>query len=682
MPLPEFPNLRHWRMSFGSSGHGWLSFDKAESGTNTLSSEVLAEFDTVLGWLESRTDLPGLVIRSAKDSGFILGADVRQFEALDDAYVAASLAARGQKLLQRLEDLPYPTVALMDGYALGGGLELALACRYRVAVEGYERCIGLPEVQLGIHPGFGGTVRTVRMLGVPAALDMMLTGRALSPIEAKRIGLVDRVAPRGDAEAEALRLLRRAQPPRRAPWYLRPLNLAIVRPLVARRTRRQTRRKARPEHYPAPYALIDLWERHGASGPAAYRAEAESIGHLLVSDTSKNLVRLFLLRERLRNLAPKRRAVDRVHVVGAGAMGGDIAAWCALNGIRVTMQDREEKYLAPAFERAQTLFAKRLRAPGAAASALKRLVGDIPGSGAEAADVIIEAIIENLDAKRSLFSEVERRARDDAILASNTSSIRIEEIATALRKPSRLIGLHFFNPVASMPLVEVIRGEKSDPDALDRAMAFVTQIGKLPLPCASAPGFLVNRILMPYMLEALTAFEDGHAPETIDAAARNFGMPMGPIELGDRVGLDIALHVAEIMADTYQVEPPEILHEMVSSGRLGQKSPDGGFYKYHDGRPIRRKEYPAADAALTDRLILRLVNEAAACLSEHIVDDGDLLDAGVVFGIGFAPHTGGPIKYARDCGRDQLLERLNAQQATHGARFAPHPAWAEILPPA
>jgi 3-hydroxyacyl-CoA dehydrogenase/enoyl-CoA hydratase/3-hydroxybutyryl-CoA epimerase len=669
----------HWRVSQGSTGHCWLTLDKAGSGTNTLSSDVLAELEAIVADLENRTALPGVVIRSAKSSGFILGADVKEFQGLSDATVAAELAARGQALLQRIEDLDCPTLAILNGFTLGGGLELALACTYRVAAEGYERCIGLPEVQLGIHPGFGGTVRGVELLGAPKALDLMLTGRSLSPKEALAAGLVDRIAPPGDAEAVALKLLQRKPPRHRPPWHARLANHAALRPLIAGRLRKQVARKAPPDHYPAPHALLDLWQKHGGRGAAAYRDEAESIGRLLVSPTSKNLVRLFLLRERLRNLAPRNGAVGRVHVVGAGVMGGDIAAWCALKGLAVTMQDREEKFLQPALGRARTLFRKRLRAPGAADDALARLVGDVPGEGLADADVVIEAIIEDLDAKRSLFEAVERQVRGDTILGTNTSTIRIEEMAAGLERPERLVGLHFFNPVAKMPLVEVIRSADTDPQVVERALAFVTQIGKLPLPCASAPGFLVNRILMPYMLEALNAHQDGIEIETIDAAARKFGMPMGPIELGDRVGLDIALHSAEIMAPSVGYEPPDVLREMVSAGRVGEKSPKGGFYRFEKGRPVRRSSFAQPDSDLIDRLILMLVNEAAACYSEGIVEDIDLLDAGVVFGTGFAPFTGGPIQYARSVGKAQLFERLKRQESRHGSRFEPHSAWPEIF---
>ena len=676
----EFPSFEHFRLSVGSTGHVWLTFDKADSSSNTLSSDVVHELSTVLEYLETRPDLPGLIFRSGKSSGFILGADVREFAQLDDAATAAKLAGEGQALLQRIEDLPFPTVALLNGYTLGGGMELALACRYRVAEEGYQRCMGLPEVQLGIHPGFGGTVRAVRVLGVPVAMDLMLTGRSLSPVEAARVGLVDRIAPSGMAETAAIKLLQRRPDPHRGAWYARLMGHSALRGIVASRLRKQVRAKARPEHYPAPYALIDLWQRHGATGPESYSAEAESIGQLLVSQTAQNLVRLFMLRERLRNLAPKSDAVTHVHVVGGGVMGGDIAAWCALRGMTVSVQDREEKFLEPAFSRAKSLFRKRLRAPGAAREAESRMLRDIKGAGVATADVIIEAIVEDLKIKQDLFRDLEGKARDEAVLATNTSSIRIEEIAAACREPGRLVGIHFFNPVASMPLVEVIRSDQTDVRFISDALAFVTQIGKLPLPCASAPGFLVNRILMPYMIEALLAFEDGHAIETIDAAARNFGMPMGPIELADRVGLDVARHVADILSQDTGGVTPATLNEMVEAGRLGVKSDGGGFYRYKDGKPIRNKHAAAPTAELTDRLVLTLINEAAACFSAGVVDDTDLLDAGVVFGTGFAPYTGGPVNYAKQCGRDDILKRLATLESSFGPRFAAHPGLHHIFP--
>jgi len=667
---------RHWRRTTGDDGICRLTIDKEGSSANTLSKDVLFELDEHLRVIAHERPR-GLLIRSAKPTGFILGADVKEFEHITEAAEAARLAMEGQIVLSRIEALPMPTVAVIDGFALGGGLELALACRYRVAALGYERNIGLPEVQLGIHPGFGGTVRLVHLLGAPRALDLMLTGRSLSPVEAHEAGLVDRVAPRDDLERVAIELIDRAPPPRRRPWWHAAFELEPVRRLLANRIRPQIAKRADPKHYPAPHALLDLWVRHGGRGEAAYVAEAESLGKLLVGQTSKNLVRMFLLRERMRNLAPKQSAVERVHVVGAGVMGGDIAAWCALRGLSVTVQDRAMEYVEPALRRARELFAKRLKAPGAADEAARRLVPDLEAARVGDADVVIEAIVENVDAKRALYRDLEPRLKADAIVATNTSSIRLEDMADVLARPGRFVGLHFFNPVASLPLVEVIRGAATDDETMQRALAFVTQIGKVPLPCRSAPGFVVNRVLMPYMLEALKAHEDGHAFETIDAAATAFGMPMGPIELADKVGLDVALHVARILSEPLGREVPRALEAKVEAKELGVKT-GTGFYAYADGRPRKRRDFPAPDADLTDRLILPLVNEAVACLEDGVVDDEDLLDAGVVFGTGFAPFTGGPIRYARQRGVDEVVARLDAFAARFGERFAPRAGWQRL----
>lgn len=669
-------SLRHWRRETDAEGVCWLRLDKAESSANTLSREVMLELDGILEELRSAPPR-GLVFASAKRTGFVLGADVKEFEKLASAAEGAQLAARGQRTLARIERLACPTAAAIDGFALGGGLELALACDYRVAVRGYERNLGLPEVQLGIHPGFGGTVRLVRLLGAPRALDLMLTGRSLSPLEASAAGLVDRLAAAEDLERAARELVLAGAAPRRAPWYLAALSAAPLRPFLGRRIRAGIAGRARPEHYPAPYAILELWIRHGGKGDAAYAAEAESIGRLLVGRASKNLVRMFLLRERMRHLAPADESIRRVHVVGAGVMGGDIAAWCALRGLTVTLQDRAMEFIEPALARARRLFRKRLRAPGAADEAYARLTADLDGDALPTADLLIEAIVEKLDAKRQLLADVEPKLAADALIGTNTSSIRLEEMADALQRPNRFVGLHFFNPVASLPLVEVIRGAETGEAAFARALAFVTRIGKLPLPCRSAPGFVVNRVLTPYMLEALRAHADGHAFETIDAAATAFGMPVGPVELADRVGLDVALHVARILGEVLGSEPPAELEAKVAAGQLGVKT-GAGFYRYRDDRPDKRADFPAPDRALEDRLILPLVNEALACYDDGVVDDLDLLDAGVVFGTGFAPFTGGPVNYARQRGVDEVVTRLEALAERHGPRFAPRPGWRHL----
>jgi len=666
---------RHWSLRVDESGVGRLTLDKAGTSANTLSSEVLTELAQALDEVASH-NVTGLVFCSAKASGFIMGADVKEFAGLRDADEGTRAAAKGQSLMQRIADLPVPTVAAIDGFALGGGLELALACTYRVCAEGYERTLGLPEVQLGVHPGFGGTVRAVELLGAPLALDLMLTGRSLSPREALAVGLVDRVVPRDELAAVAATMIQDSPPRRRAPWHLRLLSNPLARRWLARTVRKRVRRRARPEHYPAPFAIVDLWERFGARGNAAYRAEAESIGRLFVTPTCRNLVRVFSLRERLRNLAPKESLIEHVHVVGAGTMGGDIAAWCALRGLAVTVQDRAREYVEPALKRAAELFRKRLRAPGEADAASKRLEVDLEAARVGTADLVIEAIVENADAKRSLFASLEPKMRERALLATNTSSIRLEDLATSLEVPERFVGLHFFNPVASLPLVEVIRGPQTSDATMQAAMSFVIRIGKLPLPCRSAPGFLVNRLLTPYMLEALLAHEDGHSFEEIDAAAKGFGMPVGPIELADRVGLDVALHVAEILGGVLGMEPPAALKRKVAAGELGAKT-RRGFYTYDSrGKAVKNRGHRAAPSEdLTDRLLLPLVNEAVACLEEGVVADPDLLDAGVIFGTGFAPFRGGPIHYARDRGLTVVEGRLKVLAERFGTRFTPHAGW-------
>ena len=666
------PESRHWRKRIDSDGVCWLLFDKQDSSTNVFSADALQELRAELNHLAK--DVPaGVVIGSAKSSGFIAGADITEFQTLTRSEQVTAASSAGQEMCRQVADLPCPTVAAINGFVLGGGLELALACDYRIAIESYERTIGLPEVQLGFNPGWGGTVRSVQLLGAPLALDLMLTGRSVSAVEALKMGLVDRVVAADALDEAAAAILKNRPALHRPSLFLRLLNLAPVRPWVARSIRARVRRRANPEHYPAPFAIIGLWQRFGASGSRAYAAEAKSIGDLLVGDTSRNLVRVYFLREKLRHLAPKQGRVNRVHVVGAGVMGGDIASWCALRGLEVTLQDRELKYVEPALARARKLFGKRLRAPGDAAAAEKRLQVDLEAAQIGSADVVIEAIIEDLAAKQSLFAELESKVSDTAILATNTSSIRLEDIAAGMTDPGRFVGLHFFNPVSRLPLVEVIRGEHSDEDVLRRAMSFVAQIGKLPLPCRSEPGFVVNRILAPYMLEALRAYEEGIAPETIDRAAEDFGMPTGPVELADRVGLDIALHVTEILAS----EAPESLRSRIQAGDLGAKT-GKGFYEFRDNRPQKASSYAPPSEDLRDRLILALVNETMACYEDGVVDDLDLLDAGVIFGTGFAPFRGGPVQYARDRGIENVIVRLEYLAERFGTQFTPRPGWRKL----
>lgn len=664
---------QHWHTRDDAHGIRWLILDKADSDTNVLSQDVLRELAELVD--ETAAHPPaGVVFKSAKGSGFIAGADISEFRSLTDSGQAEELANQGQRLLNQLEKLPCPTVAAIHGFALGGGMELALACDYRIAVESHERNLGLPEVRLGIHPGLGGTVRGVRLLGAPAALNLMLTGRSVSAVEARRMGLLDRVIPGGQLDQAARDLVATMPLKQRPPVHLRVLGLPLVRSLLGRRMRAQVGRRARPEHYPAPFAIVDLWVRHGARGESAFKAEAQSIARLLRTPTSRNLVRVFFLRERLRGQAPKTSGIRQVHVAGAGVMGGDIAAWCALRGFRVTIHDRSGALVEPALKRAETLFRRRLRPPGATEEARQRLVAD--RAGMAEADLVIEAIVERLDAKQDLYRELESQMRADAVLATNTSSIDLERLSGAIEHRGRFLGLHFFNPVAKLPLVEVVRSDSTDDLHMTRAMAFVNEIGKLPLPCRNSPGFLVNRILAPYFTEALYALHDGYAPETIDRAAEDFGMPMGPVELADRVGLDVVLHAAESMGAAAE-GAGSLLQAKVQAGELGTKS-GAGFYRFRDDRPIKSRRAALPDRDLQDRLILPLLNAAVACHEEGIVEDSDLVDAGVIFGTGFAPFRGGPIRYARLRGIEAVVRRMESFAESLGPRFAPHAGWEKL----
>ncbi|MFO1409885.1 MAG: 3-hydroxyacyl-CoA dehydrogenase family protein [Steroidobacteraceae bacterium] len=370
-----------------------------------------------------------------------------------------------------------------------------------------------------------------------------------------------------------------------------------------------------------------------------------------------------------------------MHVVGAGVMGGDIAAWCALRGLDVTLQDRELKYVEPALARAQALFDKRIRDAGERAAAAARLRADVAGEGVPRADVVIEAIFENLEAKRALYAAIEPRLKAGAILASNTSSLPLEELAAQLADPGRMIGLHFFNPVPQMPLLEIVQGKASGAAALATGLAFARRIDKLPLPCRSAPGFLVNRVLFPYLHEALHAAGEGVPLAHIDRAAVDFGMPMGPIELADVVGLDVVLHVGEIITRELGRESPpfvQTLRDLVATGRLGRKSGQG-FYAWQDGKPRKPPPASAPPADLLDRLLLPLVNESVACLREQVVGEADFIDAGVIFGTGFAPFRGGPLAYARHRGAAAVRDRLLQLASQYGARFQPDAGWEAFI---
>jgi 3-hydroxyacyl-CoA dehydrogenase/enoyl-CoA hydratase/3-hydroxybutyryl-CoA epimerase len=667
---------KHWRLETDADNLAWLTFDRAGSSTNTFSSEALRELADICDTLKAGAP-KGLVIQSAKDNGFAAGADIDEFTTLKSAEEAYAFTKLGNDVYDRVEALPFPAVAMIHGFCMGGGTELALACRYRIADDGPKTKMALPEVMIGIVPGWGGAKRMPKLIGAAQALDLMLTGRAVDARRAKKIGLVDVVTPRRHFANAARMLLAKPPAPHQPAFKDAITNWPVIRGFIANASRKQVARKARKDHYPAPYAIIDLWENYEGDPRKMSQDHPYSISGIFRHPTTANLVRIFKLQDRMKSLGAGAVAIKRVHVVGAGVMGGDIAAWCALRGLHVTLQDLDHARIAPAIKRAAELYKRKLKQPHLIQAAMDRLVPDVSGDGVAHCDLVIEAIVESVEIKRRLYAALEPRLKAEAILATNTSSIPLQELSSGLARPERLVGIHFFNPVAQMMLVEIVQGPQTSAEVMTISQAFVKKIDKLPLPVKSAPGFLVNRILTPYMTEAQVMLEEGIPAETIDAAAREFGMPMGPIELADTVGLDVGLAVGKELAKPGGPQPKKI-QELVAARKLGKKTGEG-FYKWVDGRPQKANGSGTVDLApLWMRMTLPAVNEAVACVREGIVADADLCDAGVIFGTGFAPHRGGPINYLRSAGKDKLLAEMKALEQKHGARFAADAGWQTI----
>jgi len=639
---------KHWRYEQDAQGLVWLTFDKQGESANTFSRDVLDELIALLAEIRALSP-KGMIIRSAKEN-FIAGADVNEFVRFATAEEALAFTRKGWDMTQSIRDLPFPVTAMINGFCMGGGLELALACRYRVALDDPKTRFAFPEVMLGIWPFWHGLMWLPKLVGPTAALDMLLTGKSVDARRAKRMGLVNQAVPLRILENTA-RMVTLEAPAQKGLGFLQKLMLGPLRSFVASQARKQVAKKARREHYPAPYAILDAWVKYDGDTFLCKDDPSCSLKALSEHPTTRNLIRIFFLQERMKGLA---KGVDfqakHVHIVGAGVMGGDIAAICAMRGITVTLQDTAPERLAPAVQRAAKLFQRRLRDPLRVRDAMDRLIPDVAGTGAAKADVIIEAIFEDLKAKRELFAKLEAAAKPTAVIASNTSSLKLGDIAAGFKDPSRLVGIHFFNPVPQMMLVEIISSEKTKREFADNATAFVRQIDKLPLPVKDSPGFLVNRVLGPYMQNAFRLLDEGARPETLDAAMEEFGMPMGPIELADTVGLDICLHAGKQLAKKdaqgREAEAPKILLDKVALGQLGRKSGQG-IYRWENNKPVKGPP-DATKAELVQALIQPYLDETRAVLAEGIVPDGELIDAGLIFGTGFAPFRGGPLHYLQE----------------------------------
>ncbi|RKT32795.1 3-hydroxyacyl-CoA dehydrogenase/enoyl-CoA hydratase/3-hydroxybutyryl-CoA epimerase [Roseovarius halotolerans] len=674
-PLGDRPGAAEgddWLSGIDETGIAWLALDRQGHSVNTISQSVLRGLADHLDRFEQ--DMPkAVVIRSAKMTGFAAGADITALGDMSDEG-AADLLKQGHDVLDRLAALDCPTICVTHGAALGAGFELALACDWRIAVEGAS--FGFPEVKLGLHPGLGGSFRLPALIDPTEAMTLMLTGKSAHTAKAKSLGIADVVCPERHVAAAIAAIV--AGDVRRdgAGLVSHAFKLGPARAFAARKMRARTAEQAPPEQYPAPYALIDLWEEHGDDPGAMQQAEIASFAHLLTSETSRNLRRVFFLRQGLKDKARGDDGIAHVHVVGAGSMGGEIAAWAALKGKSVTLGDVESDPLAAAMKRAREICGDKHLNRAETRDVLDRLVPDPQGYGIERADLVIEAAPEQLELKRRIFADLGVRMKPDAILASNTSSLPLTELADQVTRPDHFAGLHFFNPVSRLELVEVVAHAGTAKPVMDRLAAFCGAIDRLPVRLRDYPGFLVNRALTPYLMEAMVLMDEGIAKDVIDRAAIDFGMPMGPVALADQVGLDICLHVSESLKANLDKPMPDIsaaLREKVEAGETGKKA-GRGFYDWSEGTPHPEPRAEGPDG-LADRLILPMLDACVECLRKDVVGDPDEVDAALVFATGFAPFRGGPMHYARSRGLSEVASKLSELAERHGPRFTPDAGW-------
>ena len=666
--------IGNWRTGRDADGIHWLVMDCEGSGTNVISRKVLEELDQHLAAAEK--DLPkALVIRSAKEAGFAAGADISEFK--DISADPETLLKEGHAVFDRLAALSCPTICVVHGAALGGGFEMALACDFRIGVRGAS--FAFPEVQLGLHPGLGGTFRSIALIDPVEAMTLMLTGKTAHTKKAEALGLLDAVIEERHVASAVLAAANGEFAEQEQGLKARAFGLGPARSLAARQMRGEAEKKAPKEHYPAPHALIDLWEEHGDDPKEMQTGEIESFGKLLQTDTSKNLQRAFFLRQRLRGNAKGKDGINHVHVIGAGAMGAEIATMSAIHGKRVTLSDTSSEALGRAIKLAGEICKAKHLSGVEKRDALDRLMPDPKGYGIGAADLIIEAGPEKAAIKQKIYEGLEPRMKEGAILVSNTSSLSVDVLSDHAPDSARFAGLHFFNPVSRIDLVEVIKSADTSADTVSRLAAFCGAIKKLPVHVSDYPGFLVNRALVPYMMEAMALMDEGVAKEVIDSAALRFGMPMGPVTLADQVGLDIGLHVAESLAA--ELERPmapisQALRDKVAAGETGKKA-GIGFYDWSDGTPRPSSDESGPDD-LTDRLILPMLDACVEVLRRGAVEAEDDIDAAMIFATGWAPFRGGPMHYAHARGIGAIVERLEELEKTHGPRFAPDSGWSRL----
>ena len=656
-------SLKHFKLQWDTENILWCIMDKAGSGENTLDMDTLLELNDILNFANSNADeLIGFGFLSAKKN-FIMGADINSFADLKDEETIRKLLDEAHSVYDKLDTLKIPTACGINGFCLGGGLETALAFKYRVVLNDSalknKSSIGFPEVKLGIYPGFGGTFRSIGQLGAINGLTMMLTSKNYKPSGARALGIAHKLVDTRDKLRWDIRkkfLRAKGNIPATKAGFMKDLpNNPLLKPFIYNKFKKELAKKVSQKHYPAPYKLLDIWKEAGSDYKKMQELEKSNFGAMMTSDTARNLQRIYHISNAMKGLAKAsiNKTIRNVHIIGAGTMGADIAIHCAGRGYRVTIQDLSEDMLAKAQKSAKKFFKKRLRKPDLVSQAMGRFVLDKDGDGLSTADVVIEAIVENLEIKQKLFADVESKVAKDTILATNTSAIPLEDIASGMNDKTRLIGLHFFNPAHTLPLVEVVKSQFVNTDCLNLGAKFVKDIGKFPLIVKSSPGFLVNRVLSPYIMKALELENAGtYNKETIDKACREFGMPMGPVELADTVGLDIMANVAKELK--LSIPNDSKIAKLIADGNLGNKT-GSGYYSWEKNRPVKSGSVDSgADLmAIAHEIISPLWTEAKLCLDEQIVWEKDeqtscdLIDGGIIFGTGFAPHLGGALNYMK-----------------------------------
>ena len=696
--IPVAPDTRSITLTVENDGVAWISFD-GEGKLNILTSAVMKRLDDLLADVEANSAIKAVIFRSGKDGSFIAGADISEISAITDPAEGEAKARLGQAVFTRVSKLRVPTIAAVDGVSLGGGTELILACDYRLASDRKETRIGLPEVMLGILPGFGGTTRLPRLVGLSNALPIILTGKPVDARKAHKIGLIDERVPTpvlyARAHEVALALAKGESPRKKTKRALTSKLLddnMLGQRIVIQQARKQVLKETKGR-YPAPLRVLDIMPDI-LSKPIdeALAIEARGLGELVAGKVSKNLIHVFRLNEAAKKppVSAPPRAVQNVAVLGAGVMGGGIAQLLAYRGYTVRLKDIKPEAIGLGLQHALAAFNKRVKRRRLerreATRMMQRISPTLDYSGFSTVDLVIEAVIEKMDVKKSVLREVEANTTAACVLTSNTSSLSITEMQTALSRPAEFCGMHFFNPVERMPLVEIIRGRETSDEAIATVYAVARKLEKTPVLVNDGAGFLVNRILAPYLNEAGWLLADGVAIEDIDKAMVNFGMPMGPIRLLDEVGLDVSRHAGRVMYEAFgeRMRPAPPLVALEQSNRLGKKG-GLGFYKYEKGRETEVDDKVYAELGLAAptnkmphqdivrRCVFVMINEAARILEDGIVAGPGDVDLGMIMGTGFPPFRGGLLRWADVVGVATLLELLEDEHAQHGERFEPAP---------